>query len=117
MKRQISLSAIFTACSLIGLAPIAAAANWVNVAAENDTEVSYHIDLDSRTTYVSSVGWRHVTFSIANSADGNVHVAVAACNPYQMYVPDYGWDWLPDANSSYTSETVGGRVARAACNW
>ena len=115
MKRLI-VATVLVAASLMNATPKAAAVNWVNVATGEDTGKTYQIDLDSRRTYTSKTGWRHVAFWIASSEEKNSHLAVAACNPFQIYVPDYGWQW--EANmSSYDAYTVGGKVARAACNW
>lgn len=116
MKRQILISAVLAACSIPVVAAVATASNWKNVVANNDS-VTYRIDLDSRTTRFSKTGWRHVYFTIANTQDGDVHQAIASCDPYQVSSPDYGWEWLPDDNDGYSPETVGGQIARAACNW
>ncbi len=116
MTRKIILSTVLATLSTIGFSSVATATNWVNVV-ENNNGVVYKIDLDSRESHYSKTGWRHVYFAIANNADGQVHKAIASCNPYQVNSPDYGWEWLPDDNDGYGADTVGGQIARAACNW
>jgi hypothetical protein len=115
MKRLI-VGTVLVATALMSVAPKAAAVNWVNVVTGEDTGKTYQIDLDSRRTYVSKTGWRHVAFWIASSEERHSHRAVASCSPFQISVPDYGWQWEADM-SSYSVRTVAGKIARAACNW
>jgi hypothetical protein len=115
MKKLI-FGTVLAAVSLMSVAPKATAVNWVNVVTGEDTGKTYQIDLDSRRSYISKTGWRHVAFWIASSEERHSHLAVAACKPFQIYVPDYGWQWEADM-SSYAAHTVGGKIARAACNW
>jgi hypothetical protein len=115
MKRLV-VGTVLAAASLMSVVHKATAVNWVTIVTAEETGKTYQIDLDSRRTYVSKTGWRHVTFWIASSEEKYSHRAIAACNPFQILVPDYGWQWKADM-SSYAAHTVGGKIARAACNW
>lgn len=89
MNRQITFSAVLATLSALSFSSVATANNWVNVVANNNGVV-YKIDLDSRESHYSKTGWRHVYFAIANNADGQVHQAIASCNPDRVNSPDYG---------------------------
>jgi hypothetical protein len=115
MKRLI-VGTVLAAVSLMSVVPKAAASNWVNVVTSEYDGKTYQIDLDSRRAYISKTGWRHVAFWIASSEEKNSHLAIAACDPFQIFVPDYSWKWEADTRS-YSAYTVGGKIARAACNW
>jgi hypothetical protein len=115
MKKSIA-ALTFAALSTISMAPIASAENWVTVVTSDFDGKSYEIDLDSRKEYISRTGWRHVTFRISSVEDKHWYRAIAACNPYQIYVPLYGWSW-ESSNVSYSAHTVGGKLSRAACRW
>jgi hypothetical protein len=115
MKRFL-IGTLLVASSVIGLAPTAAAENWASVVTSDFDGRVYQIDLEGRQEYISKTGWRHVSFKISSDQDRHWHAAMAACNPFQLYVPDYKWDW----EIGYTSDsayTVAGALARAACNW
>jgi hypothetical protein len=115
MKRFL-IGTVFATFSVIGLASIALAENWVTVVTGEVDGKTYHIDLDSRQSYMSQTGWRHVAFKLSSAEDRHWHAAIAACNPYQLNVPDYKWGWAI-GSKSYSVYTVSGVIARAACNW
>lgn len=114
--KQFLVGSVCAAFSMLGFTPIATADDWVPVTISEFDGKTYLIDMQSRRPYISQTGWRHVAFEISTSEDKNAHVAIAACEPYQLNVPDYGWQWEID-NHSYSVYTVGGKLARAACNW
>jgi hypothetical protein len=115
MKRFL-IGTICAACTIFGFTPIATAEKWAPVTTSEYDGRTYLIDLDSRAPYISKTGWRHVTFKISSGEDKYSYSAIAACDPFQLYVPAYSWDWEPD-KKSYSVYTVGGKLARAACNW
>jgi hypothetical protein len=114
--KGILVGSLLVATSLFGIAPIVLAENWTSVTVSEFDGKTYLIDLDSRSQYTSETGWKHVIFRIYTDQETYSHKAVAACEPYQVSVPDYGWNWPTDKNS-YSVYTVGGKLARAACNW
>ena len=117
MKLHILATLALTAYSVIGLVPVASARNWTEVVVGDETGIGYQIDLDSRTTVYGKTGWRHITFMILDSKDRRPYEAIVSCSPYQIKVDAYGWTWEPDDATSYDTSTVGGKIARAACNW
>lgn len=102
-------SGLLIACSFIGLSRPAAAEYAVYVTDR------YMIDLDNRSQFYDGIGWRHVRFRISTENDRYWRHATAACNPYDVNVPAYGWGWK--SSGGYPSGTVAGDIARAACNW
>jgi hypothetical protein len=117
MKRHIIASLALTACSVIGFAPLASAVQWTEVVVGDETGIAYQIDLDSRRTVYSKTGWKHITFFVLDSKNRRPFEAIASCSPYQVKVDSYGWDWAPNDATSYSADTVGGKISRAACNW
>ena len=97
---------------LAGIIPAARADRYVDVSEDN--YVVYQIDLDNRQQYYSSIGWRHIVFRISTKGNKSWYRATAACSPYDLSVPAFGWDWNPQG---YRFETIGGQIARAACDW
>jgi hypothetical protein len=116
MKRHILASLTLAACSVIGFAPVASA-TWTEVVVGDDTGIAYQINLSSRRVVYSKTGWKHITFFVLDSRNRKPYEAIASCSPYQVKVVPYGWDWAPNDNTSYSADTVGGKIARAACNW
>ncbi len=116
MKRHILASLAIAACSVVGFAPIASAA-WTEVVVGDDSGIAYQIDLASRKTIYSKTGWKHITFIILDSKNRTPFEAIASCSPYQVKIDSYGWDWAANDATSYDADTVGGKLARAACNW
>ena len=115
MKKFVTCAVLAT-FSVIGFVPMAFADRWTPVASSGSNGKTYQIDLDSRQVSVNDAGWRHVFFRISSTDDKYAHSAVAACQPYQLKVPSYEWAW----DAGYTDEpsyTVGGAIARAACNF
>jgi hypothetical protein len=117
MKRNIIASLALAACSVVGFAPLASAVQWTEVVVGDETGIAYQIDLDSRSTVYSKTGWKHITFLVSDSKNRRAFEAIASCSPYQVKVEPYGWDWSPNDATSYSADTVGGKIARAACNW
>jgi hypothetical protein len=109
---------IFTSVSFlcVGLVPKAEAETWKRVVISDFDGKAYKIEIDTRRAYTSKTGWRHVVFKISSEEDNYWHPAIAACDPYQVYVPDYNWGWAA-GNTSLSAYTVLGTLARAACNW
>jgi hypothetical protein len=102
--------------SFVGFVLKVDAETWKRVVVSDFDGKAYKIEIDTRQTYTSKMGWRHVVFKISSDDDGYWHPAIAACNPYQIYVPDYNWGWPAD-NRNFSAYTVSGTLARAACNW
>jgi len=108
------ISSLFIASSIFGLVSTASAESLVVATVSNSGEV-YEVDLDNRIFYNTDAGWRHVKFWLSTKGDPEKYPAVASCAPYQIYAPHYGWDWLP-SGGGYPEGTVGGEIARVACN-
>ena len=115
MKKSIVISSLLVASSILGIARTASAENLVTAAVDSSRGAIYQVDLDSRSFYVSEAGWRHVKFYLSTVGDPKKHSAIAACQPYDLKSPYYGWDWLPNGGG-YPQGTVVGDIARIACN-
>jgi hypothetical protein len=100
----------------IGFVSKAEAENWKRVVISDFDGKAYKIEIDTRRAYTSKTGWRHVVFKISSDEDNYWHPAIAACDPYQINVPDYNWGWAV-GSTSLSAYTVSGTLARAACNW
>jgi hypothetical protein len=115
MKRLLIGTAL-AAFSVLSLAPIATAERLVSVVTSDFDGRTYQIDLENRKEYTNKSGWRHVMFLISSDQDRSWHWAIASCSPYQVYVTAYNWDWETGV-TSLSANTLGGKIARAACNW
>lgn len=110
----------FVACTLL---TVSSAITFAHTAsAETPLEVitdssgnTWQIELDSRYTYINSNGVRQVDFKLSTTDDDYWHEATASCRPYDIKSNYYGWDWSD--TRSYAAGTVGGNIARAACDW
>jgi len=78
--------------------------------------VTYQVDLDDCSEYYSAERWRHVIFWVTTKGDSSKYRAIASCSPYQLKVEAYGWDWF-NSGGGYRVGTVGGNIARVACNY
>ncbi len=110
------ITSLFVASSILGIASTASAENLVTVAVNESEGIVYQIDLDNRSEYKTNSGWRHVKFWLSTKGDPRKHEAIAACAPYDLKSPYYGWDWLPNGGG-YPEGTIAGNIARAACNY
>lgn len=115
MIKHIVISSLLVASSILAVARTASAENIVTAAVDTSRGLVYQVDLDNRSEYKTPSGWRHVEFWISTKGDPKKHSAIAACEPYDLKVPYYGWDWLPNGGG-YTAETIAGAIARVACN-
>ena len=115
MKRLL-IGTAFATFAILGLAPIATADSVASVVTSDYDGRTYQIDLENRREYTNKAGWRHVFFKISHDQDRSWHWAIASCNPYQIYVTDYNWGW-ETGTTSLSTNTIGGKIARAACNW
>jgi hypothetical protein len=112
--RHIVISSLFVASTVLGIASTASAENLVT-AAVDDSGTVYQVDLDSRSEYESTSGWRHVKFWLSTKGDPKKHSAIASCSPYDIQSEYYEWDWLPNGGG-YPEGTIVGNIARVACN-
>ncbi len=114
MMRKIFLTCGVILATTFPSVNLAQAQDLVNAARKDDGTV-YQVDLDNREEYYSSEGLRHVRFWLSTRGDSRKYPAVASCRPYDVKSPYYGWNWLPDG-VGLSSGTIGGRIARVACN-
>lgn len=115
MSKHIVISSLLVASSILGVARTASAENLVTAAVDTSRGLVYQVDLDNRSESQTDTGWRHVKFWISTKGDPKKHPAIAACAPYDLKAPYYGWDWLPNGGG-YPTGTIAGNIARVACN-
>jgi hypothetical protein len=114
--KKLLIGTALAAISALNLVPIATAEKLASVVTSDFDGRTYQIDLDDRKEYTNKSGWRHVIFKISSDQDRNWHWAIASCSPYQVYVTAYNWGW-ETGMTNLSANTVGGKLARAACNW
>ncbi|MBR8837195.1 MAG: hypothetical protein DSM106950_25115 [Stigonema ocellatum SAG 48.90 = DSM 106950] len=112
--KQFITGTLLVLASIVGFTPISAAEQPVQVT--TDGSDVYMIDLDNRTQYYTDAEWRHVSFRVSTIGDKYWHSAIAACSPYQVKAPFYQCPWIANGGG-YPEGTIGGNIARAACNW
>lgn len=114
MIKHTVIGSLLVTSSILGIVGTAKAEDLVTAAVDSQGTV-YQVDLDDRSEYVTDSGWRHVRFWLSTKGDPKKHPAIAACNPYDVEAPYYGWDWLPNGGG-YAEGTIAGNIARVACN-
>gem|GEM_PF-3205249 len=94
-----------------------AKAEYMIDAATSSNGITYQVDLDDRSEYYSAGGWRHVIFWVSTKGNPGKYPAIASCSPYQLQSDAYNWKWLRNSWDGYSAGSVGGNIARVACNY
>lgn len=115
MLKHIAVSSLFIASSIVVVVRNAYAENLIPAAVDESRGLVYQVDLDDRSEYETTSGWRHVKFWLTTKGDPKKHQSVASCAPYDLKSEYYGWDWLPNGGG-YPEGTIAGSIARVACN-
>ena len=75
----------------------------------------YLVDLQERQElYIE--GTRFVSFWLTTKGSHQKHRSNASCGPYNIESQYYGWRFAP-GGVSLPSQTIGGGIARVACNF
>jgi len=114
MRKKLLIGGIILTNVFISVNP--AQAEHLIDAATSSNGITYQVDLDDRSEYHSAGGWRHVIFWVSTKGESFKYPAIASCSPYQLKSKSFGWDWL-NSGGGYPVGTVGGDIARVACDY